>query len=431
MVKIMKNKILILFLGILFLCLNNSKSSAIPAFARKYQTSCVTCHTIYPQLNPFGEAFRINGYQFPADDEEQVKEKQLQLGAEAYKRVWPESVWPNTIPGFPPISLRAYTAYKIETIDSSTTSEFTLPALQLIGACTIGEDISLWVGCHLFDKGEPGSIDNFFLKFDNLFTGFLPEKLLYVRFGQFIPELVPFATHHRGITESAYALNTYDPSLGTKFRAGHVHGAGPFGIEGFQLGVEASGIVNSRLRYVVGLLNGNGAAEDNNSGKDFYGRLAYKFGGMGFDGAIKDSVLNIDSLNSNDETSFAIGAFGYKGVGTTEELIDYDFYRAGADLNLHLGNLNIIGGYITGSNGTEAFQKYNLFFGEADYMFYPWLLGLVRYEQAHTETLPVIKQFVVHFSSLIVANLKTLIETRINPDDFSLFNIYLGVDFAF
>jgi hypothetical protein len=27
---------------------------AIPAFARKYGTSCLTCHTVYPKLTPFG-----------------------------------------------------------------------------------------------------------------------------------------------------------------------------------------------------------------------------------------------------------------------------------------------------------------------------------------------------------------------------------------
>ena len=33
------------------------KTSAIPAFSRKYQTSCTTCHNNYPELNDFGEAF--------------------------------------------------------------------------------------------------------------------------------------------------------------------------------------------------------------------------------------------------------------------------------------------------------------------------------------------------------------------------------------
>jgi len=41
------------------------KSQAIPAFSRKYQTSCTTCHNNYPELNDFGEAFKKNGSSFP------------------------------------------------------------------------------------------------------------------------------------------------------------------------------------------------------------------------------------------------------------------------------------------------------------------------------------------------------------------------------
>ena len=36
-------------------------ADAITAFARKYQTSCMTCHESLPRLNAVGEAFRLNG----------------------------------------------------------------------------------------------------------------------------------------------------------------------------------------------------------------------------------------------------------------------------------------------------------------------------------------------------------------------------------
>ena len=56
------------------------KTSAIPAFSRKYQTSCTTCHNNYPELNDFGEAFKKNGFKFPKDDETFVKEPPVLLG---------------------------------------------------------------------------------------------------------------------------------------------------------------------------------------------------------------------------------------------------------------------------------------------------------------------------------------------------------------
>src|SRR5437879_12569720 len=74
-------------------------SSAIPAFSRKYQTSCTTCHSNYPELNDFGEAFKKNGFKFPKDDETFVKEPPVLLGAKAQKEVFPGAVYPGEIPG--------------------------------------------------------------------------------------------------------------------------------------------------------------------------------------------------------------------------------------------------------------------------------------------------------------------------------------------
>jgi hypothetical protein len=40
-----------------------SKKFKIPAFARKYGLRCSACHTVWPELNSFGQQFRDNGYQ--------------------------------------------------------------------------------------------------------------------------------------------------------------------------------------------------------------------------------------------------------------------------------------------------------------------------------------------------------------------------------
>ena len=62
------------------------RAAAIPAFARKYETSCQTCHIAFPKLNPFGEAFRRNGYRFPSGgDELMQKQEPVQLGNDAMK----------------------------------------------------------------------------------------------------------------------------------------------------------------------------------------------------------------------------------------------------------------------------------------------------------------------------------------------------------
>ena len=77
---------------------------AIPAFARKYQTSCVTCHTIFPKLTPFGEQFRRNGYRFPGVDSDATKSEPIPLGTDQQKKTFPNSVFPTFSPGWPQTS---------------------------------------------------------------------------------------------------------------------------------------------------------------------------------------------------------------------------------------------------------------------------------------------------------------------------------------
>jgi len=80
---------------------------AIPAFARKYGTSCVTCHTVYPRLTPFGEAFRRNGYRFPGVDSDFIKQETVPLGNDASKKQFPNAVWPAWVPSIPGLAFGA------------------------------------------------------------------------------------------------------------------------------------------------------------------------------------------------------------------------------------------------------------------------------------------------------------------------------------
>ena len=69
-----------------------ARADAVPAFARKYRTSCQTCHAMFPKLNAFGEAFRLRGYRMPGQTEDMVKDQPVSLGAPAYKGLWPEAI---------------------------------------------------------------------------------------------------------------------------------------------------------------------------------------------------------------------------------------------------------------------------------------------------------------------------------------------------
>src|SRR5665213_2371898 len=91
-------------------------AEAIPAFARKYQTSCQTCHIVFPKLNAFGEAFRLRGYRMPGETEDMVKQPPVSLGAPAYRRLWPKAVWPGELPGMVPLAVHI----KLANINATT-----------------------------------------------------------------------------------------------------------------------------------------------------------------------------------------------------------------------------------------------------------------------------------------------------------------------
>lgn len=84
----------------------SKRADAVPVFARKYRTSCTTCHwATFPALNPFDKAFKNNGYRFPEDDEVYVKDTPMAMGGEHWKKLFPKALWPSDIPYLPPISL--------------------------------------------------------------------------------------------------------------------------------------------------------------------------------------------------------------------------------------------------------------------------------------------------------------------------------------
>jgi hypothetical protein len=58
----MKKNILILIGALILLQAAAVELQAIPAFARKYQMTCKTCHAPFPKLKPYGDEFAANGF---------------------------------------------------------------------------------------------------------------------------------------------------------------------------------------------------------------------------------------------------------------------------------------------------------------------------------------------------------------------------------
>src|SRR6202162_2142348 len=189
---------------VIVLIIFSRPAQAIPAFARKYQTSCATCHSNYPELNDFGEAFKKNGFKFPKDDDSLVKEPPVLLGAPAYKKVFPKAIYPGEIPGSIPIAFRYsgnfnYNSKQPPAIAAGgfvpRTDLFAPNTFTIIGAGSFGQNISFWIDDDISTggSGADGGVGDGYLKVNDLGHVFkLPKNALNVRFGQFELDL-PFS----------------------------------------------------------------------------------------------------------------------------------------------------------------------------------------------------------------------------------------------
>ena len=402
---------------ILIICLITSifrtNAEAIPAFARKYKTSCTTCHAAFPKLNAFGEAFRRNGYQIPEVDERYVKEKPVSLGAPAWKEVWPEGIWPGEIPGAIPLSLFGSLFYRYD-VNSRVKHDFTFPStIALESAGTLGEDVSFFGSVSLIRSGnEFGGLWRFFLKFNDTFSSSLPDRLLNVTIGQFEPSAVPVSNNRR-LTYAPYLIDTFTV------------GKNSFNFSN-QRGIEIDGIIESRLEYAVGIVNGNGTGKtdsttnsaDNNTTKDACLKVGYKFGGIGLDGSglISDKEDVLPEVK--DEKSLYVGVIGYSGknkVVVSNSTYDDNFYRYGFTFDFNYKIFNLFGAVIQGehSNPSGNFSDTSVssYFSEADLAIYPWLIAAVRYGVADIEHEKENKdEVVVSLLALVRANIKLTIE---------------------
>ena len=123
MLSLKKTGFMLAVFSFIFIWMAND-AMAIPAWARKYRTSCSTCHYAFPKLNAFGKAFKNNGYRYPeGQDPEMRKEEPVSLGSESYKRVWPDAIWPTDIAGVPPVSIHAIGRFHFNGSDNVKTFE--------------------------------------------------------------------------------------------------------------------------------------------------------------------------------------------------------------------------------------------------------------------------------------------------------------------
>jgi hypothetical protein len=421
-----------------------SPAGAVPVFSRKYQTSCQTCHAIFPKLNPFGEAFRLNGYRMPGETPEQVKEKPVSLGAEAYERMWPEMVFPSDLPSNVPFALNTkmehiYSSSKDESDHEIIHNDFQFPQeVNLFSAGTLGKNFSFFGELTWEERPDGGSDTEIEHAQLHINSPFGPEHLVNFKIGKFTPDFEDGFQEMWLMTDNGIdSIFGYNP-IG--FRGGSGLGgdemAGGISLPMHVRGIELYGVAAHRLFYTVGVTNGlggNGDTFDGNSAKDVYARVDYKIGGMGLDGDTTGVTLPPENWR---EKSLRLGVLGYLGdgkridfdvmddAGTPFKMQDRHFQRVGLFASWYFGDLNVFGVAMHGRDKlrlldsetsaalSDATRTFDTWFAQADYVIRPPFQVSVRYESLRpadpeAETLKTLN---ANLSFLIRANVKAMLE---------------------
>ena len=408
---------------IIWLMATAPRAKAIPAFSRKYQTSCATCHSNFPELNDFGQAFKKNGFKFPKDDDVFVKEPPVLLGAKAQKEAFPSALYPGELPGNLPIAFRysgfAQVNSKVPLAVGFTprTDLFAPNTFTVIAAGSFGPNLSFWIDDDISvgGSGADGGLGDGYIKANDIGHYLhLPKDALNVRFGQFELDL-PFS-QARTINLSDYdiydqaSVSLANPALcalsidpaGTACTTNN-----PFVFGVPQRGIEFGGYPNDgNFTWSVAIVNGNNDGPAVRNSKDIYARISQKFN-LERDSSIRSQVQASGPTGPRDHTSLTLGAFGYYGrnalnIGGTLfpglPTIREPFYRAGGDFRFkyrkfELWGLGMFGhdtNVIPNGSGTEFVSATPVTFSggfvEAEYWVYPWLIGLMRYDVVNSPT---------------------------------------------
>lgn len=359
--------------------LMSSQAHAVPAFARKYQTSCTTCHTIFPKLNPFGEAFRRNGFRFPGVDSDYWKQDTVALGQESYKKVFPKAVWPGNLLAGAPIAVGFNGEAVLHPDKNSSAGKadggttFTMQDLvgegQLWAAGSLS-DSTTYFGEMAFSE-EGVELEHAFLWFNDL-AG--PAHAVNLIVGKAMPSLTSFGGHSTYVGDMAMVPLGVTAAYGGQSEPWMLMAPTPK--------LELNGVIGKRLDYAVGLTAG--ATEGVHNTQDVYAHVGYKVGGMDLNGDTGGST----SANAWEENSFTVDAFGGRSVAYYTDAGDMDqkdtALTVGGGFRGQMGSLELDGVVQFESHDAAGpgASKVNALVDseELSYVVYPWLVPALRFE---------------------------------------------------
>jgi hypothetical protein len=434
---------------------------AIPAFSREHNTECATCHTIFPELNEYGDAFLKNGFVWNKQkkgDETAKPEKVVAIKGEGDSEmlsklkeiaaVQPkpvndepqgvasqgksEPLWLAGLPQTVPISISGTlnASYnddlKFDKVDLSTR------AVSLLSGGSIRNKIGFYLKYNLFVEGDfdpavsntptnssppfANDIEEFYLVWRNALG-----TPLNLKAGRFRPQLSLWKKSNKtGISDM--------PT--TSYRVG----SSTFSSDSTEDALEANGILFNRLFLAAGVVDRNG--QDTNEG---YAHLSLKIGGSDFKAG--EPELDLDKESIFDYMYLVIGGYGYSGRNSISLSSDQrnNFYRTGVDLDLVIKSARLKLAWAKGQDSNPDFSSHvqsetDIYAAQADYMFTTDLLAFFRYEYHEEWDGQIIRRYIPALVFAPIQNTKVTLEYQhttadSNPKDSSM--LLLGIRAAF
>ncbi len=305
------------FCTLLLLVVVAAEALAIPAFARKYDMSCNTCHRPAPRLKPYGDEFAGNGFVL-ADKE----------APRAYRETGDEELM---LLREIPLALRleGYGSWKS---GNAGKADMQWPYLvKLLSGGQIAKDVSYYFYFFFGERGEVAGLEDAFVMFNNVFNS---ELDIYL--GQFQVSDPLFKRELR-LTLEDYQVYRVRPGLSS---ANLTYDRGVMMTYGFPTGTD----------IIVEVLNGSGigAADASRSfDTDKYKNTMFR-------------------LSQDLGEHVRVGGFAYFGREQGENLdlphqwrmvTTNDMWMAGPDVTLELGNVQLNAQYVTRSDENPSFYS--------------------------------------------------------------------------
>ena len=369
------------------------KAHAIAAFSRQHKAECTACHTIYPELNDFGEAFYKNGFVWPGKtpaEKNRAASQQTDGGEKSstggeLQRI-NEGLLLSAVPEVLPISFSASQSITINDHAADHT-DLSTRFLGMQAAGNFREVVGFWVNYTLYSAGtyvpttstvQPNKTTN---SIGELYAVLrhVQGTPVNIKIGRMSPQLGLWKAGNK-VTSSSFAPYTYKVGPSTT--------KSPFTVSSTEDGLELNAILGNRVFVAGGIVD-----RDGQNKKEGYGHASVRIGGTDFLG--HEPVVDLEKDSIWDFLALTVGTYGYYGsnapLDSNNSAIqnkDNNFYRIGLDTEILYKSLRVRLSGVRGSDSNPNFDlsaaakdtKSLVGAAEAEYRLASNLIGALRYE---------------------------------------------------